>query len=147
MKPIVPTVRALGLLSGAWLIYSAVDGTRQLFAFAADGLSQSFDPGAIAFHSFAPSVLLGVMLLLPWSRIRAPAVWFFAFALLVAGSAAYLWRILSPFTTVWRPVVLLDQGILGVLLAMTAFLIVQLVTIAFIRYSFVTSQKPTPLSP
>lgn len=137
MKPALTTVRVLGLLAGAWLLYSAVSGTRQLFAVTDDGLAPSYDPGALAFHFFAPSVWLGVMLLLPWSRIRSRAVWFIAFGLLVAASAAYLWRLLAPYTGVWRPAVLLDQGILGVLLAMAAFLVVQLVAIAAIRSSLV----------
>src|SRR5688572_19727031 len=98
MRPTLAIIRVLGIMAGVYLVYSAIYGTQQLFAQVA--WSPFFEAGPLSFHYFAPTLFLGIMLLLPWSRLRSPPVWIVAFAILLVAFAAYLWRYFWPFTYV-----------------------------------------------
>ena len=132
----IRTVRTAGCLAGVWLLVSSVIGARQIFSFYSGNLSsvQLVSPSGMAFHYFGPAILLGVMLLLPWSRIRAMAIWLPSFLILLATGGAYLWRLFLPFIGVWRPSVLLQQGILQILFVSVVFVFIQFTAIVTLRF-------------
>jgi hypothetical protein len=73
--------------------------------------------------------------------MRHHIVWIPAFAVFLAVSGWYLFRLYAPYTYVWRPEVLLSEGILQPLMIVSALLIFQVVTIAASRPS--SSNRPS----
>lgn len=135
MKITLGIIRILGCLYAIRLIISAVAGISQISSLYSGMLSGSYSisPARPAFGLFGPAFSLGVMLLLPWSRIRSSVGWSISFILLLAAAILFFGNLLSPyvnlqFSSVRRAIAFPD------LLPYMGFVLLQISAIAALHF-------------